>query len=193
MFRNQSKISRCCDGAKTITCIGRLVHVKGVDVLLKAFSKIDNQRVQLQIVGEGDARHHLESLADELGLGERVSFLGNREDIESLLSETDLVVIASRREGFPWSWLRRCCAQPVVSTRVPGAAEILPQEVLADTENPDSLADRLNWALADASRLEKTFVPVYSFAEAALTHDHQLSATEAVLQDAARRGKLCAS
>ena len=180
--------------AKTITCIGRLVHVKGIDVLLKAFSKIDNQRVQLQIVGEGDARHHLESLADEMGLGERVSFLGNREDIESLLAETDLVVIASRREGFPLVLVEALlCHRPVVSTRVPGAAEILPQEVLADIENPDSLADRLSWSLADAQRLEKTFVPVFKFAEAALTHDHQVSATETVLQDVARRGKLCAS
>lgn len=179
---------------KTLTFIGRLVHVKGVDVLLNAFSKIDNREVRLRIVGEGDDRHDLESMADELGLAGRVTFLGNRDDIESVLAETHLVVIASRREGFPLVLVEALlCHRPVVSTRVPGAAEILPEAVLADIESPESLADRLNWALGNTGRLEKIFAPVFQYAETELTHDHQVAATETVLKNVLRGGALCAS
>lgn len=174
---------------KRITFIGRLVQVKGVDLLLSAFSKLADQAVELRIVGDGPDRSGLESLAGQLGLRERVTFLGNRDDIESLLADTDLVVIASRREGFPLVLVEALLAhRPVVSTRVPGAAEILPGQVLADIENPESLADRLEWALADETRLIQLFAPVFDFAENELTHDHQVTATEAVLVDVVQRG-----
>jgi glycosyltransferase involved in cell wall biosynthesis len=177
-----------------ITFVGRLVHVKGVDVLLKAFSKVENKNTVLRIVGEGEARHSLESLAIELGVEGRVSFLGSRNDIESIMEETDLVVISSRREGFPLVLVEALlCHRPVVSTRVPGACEILPEEVLAEVENPESLAERLNWALADPGRLGVTFDPVFRFAEATLTHNRQVYETEAILNSVAQRGKACAS
>lgn len=178
----------------TITFIGRLVHVKGVDVLLKAFDKVDNRNAHLQIIGDGGARHTLESMVRELGLKKRVSFLGVRNDIESVLAETDLVVIASRREGFPLVLVEALLSRrPVVSTRVPGACEILPEEVLAEIENPESLAGRLNWALDNLNRLDSIFAPIFQFAGTVLTHDHQVSATETVLKHVAEKGRQCAS
>ncbi|AKH20859.1 glycosyltransferase [Sedimenticola thiotaurini] len=181
-------------GRKCITFIGRLVHVKGVDLLLTAFSKLASQSVELRIVGDGPERSSLESQAEQLELDKRVTFMGNRDDIQSLLQEADLVVISSRREGFPLVLVEALLGhRPVVSTRVPGAAEILPEQVLADIESPDNLAERLEWALADADRLKRLFAPVFNFAENKLTHDHQVTATEAVLIDVVQRGKRCAS
>lgn len=178
----------------TMAYIGRLVPVKGVDVLLKAFAKIDSQNAHLQIIGDGDCRGDLESLAAELGLGGRVSFLGGRDDVDAVLAAADLVVISSRREGFPLVLVEALLShRPVVSTKVPGSGEILPAEVLAEVDNPENLAARLSWALADMDRLENIFAPVFRFAETELTHEHQVSATEAVLREVAERGKRCES
>lgn len=58
----------------TIGCVARLVPEKGLIVLLQAAAKLSGDW-RLRIVGGGPLREHLEALADELGIGERVSFL----------------------------------------------------------------------------------------------------------------------
>lgn len=62
---------------KNIVYLGRLNKTKGIDLLIKAFSRIQNQHIKLVIAGGFNAyKKELESLVDSLGLKEKVEFLG---------------------------------------------------------------------------------------------------------------------
>ncbi|SDL75505.1 glycosyltransferase [Microbacterium azadirachtae] len=84
-----------------IVFVGRLTAEKQVDVILKAMTKLDPALgVTFDIVGGGDQRKQLEALAQQLGLGGRVTFHGRTTDAElrALLSRASLFVIASIAE-----------------------------------------------------------------------------------------------
>jgi len=81
--------------------VGRLTLEKEVDVILRAFASLRRQRPPiLEIVGEGDQRRHLEALARELGVADRVVFHGKTsdEDLVAAYSRATAFVIASIAE-----------------------------------------------------------------------------------------------
>ena len=77
--------------------IGRLVQSKGVDVLLKALAGLSGEW-RAQIVGEGEERESLERLAQALGIGERVEFLGwvDHADVPGYLRRCHVLALPSR-------------------------------------------------------------------------------------------------
>lgn len=79
--------------------IARLIHQKGIDVLLNSFSKLSGNPA-LVIVGKGSEEDVFRDLAKELGIADRVYFLGIRHDIPEVLSFSDCFVLASRYEGL---------------------------------------------------------------------------------------------
>jgi glycosyltransferase involved in cell wall biosynthesis len=83
----------------TFLFCARLDVEKGADLLIRAFAGLspDFPRATLQVVGQGPERHRLEDLADALGIGRRVEFLGWRPpaELEPLLSETWACVVPS--------------------------------------------------------------------------------------------------
>ncbi len=108
--------------------VGRLHRQKAQDILLQAFKKVLDQHpnVRLWIVGEGELRSGLERLAHDLGIGERVNWLGGRTDIPELLSAMDVFVLSSLWEGQPIVLLEAMASgKPVVATNVDGIPEIV--------------------------------------------------------------------
>jgi rhamnosyl/mannosyltransferase len=98
--------------------VGRLVPYKGVDVLLEAMAGLNAVTV---IVGDGPLRPRLEALAHELGVSNRVKFLGSVADAElaALYSACSVFVLPSvtRQEAFGVVQLEAMAAgRPVVST-----------------------------------------------------------------------------
>jgi len=84
-----------------ILAVGRLNdHLKGFDLLLRALARCTTGW-PLHIAGGTEDGHKLTQLAEELGIRERVIFLGKVRNIESLLAKAGLFVIPSRSEGFP--------------------------------------------------------------------------------------------
>lgn len=85
-----------------ILAVGRLVHQKGFDTLIRAFWQVKAELgdATLRIIGEGPDRPKLESLVDELGLGDSVSLPGFTRDIRSEYARSNVFVCASRAEGF---------------------------------------------------------------------------------------------
>lgn len=116
--------------SRRILFVGRLVPLKGVDVLLRALAGMSG--VSLTVVGEGPEGPSLRSLAAELGV--RARFVGelDREEARRAMSGADLLVAPSRVgllgrvEGLPrvipeaWS-----CGLPVVTTAAGGAGEVV--------------------------------------------------------------------
>ncbi len=116
-----------------IGAAGRLSPEKGYDVLLRAVQMLLQKGVdaELAIVGEGDQRPELERLAAELGIKERVSFLGYQADPRDWYEAMDLFVLSSLREGLPNVVLEAMALEvPVVATRIAGVPN-----VISDGEN----------------------------------------------------------
>ena len=80
---------------------GRLVPAKGFDRLLKAFSYVTRSHLHLVILGEGEERTGLITLARSLGIESRVHFPGAVSDIETWYRNADCFVLSSRYEGWP--------------------------------------------------------------------------------------------
>lgn len=109
-------------GRPIVLFVGRLVEYKGIDVLLRALSGIEN--VDAILVGDGPRRLALEELASDLGLAGRVSFEGEVADqrMPVLYEACDLFVLPSvtRAEAFGLVQLEAMAAgKAVVSTSVP--------------------------------------------------------------------------
>ena len=110
--------------------VGRLVKLKGVDLLISAFADlvVENPHLTLQIVGDGEERNSLEKLVKNLGLEGMVQFLGfqDKEEIQhSLLPSWDIFVNPSLQEGLPTTVIEALFAQCItVATDVGGTREI---------------------------------------------------------------------
>ncbi|NIP96296.1 MAG: glycosyltransferase, partial [Akkermansiaceae bacterium] len=76
--------------------LGRLHRNKAHDVSLRILAQVPDG--VLLVVGSGELRGELEGLAEELGVKERVRFLGWRRDIENLYATADLCLFPSRVE-----------------------------------------------------------------------------------------------
>jgi glycosyltransferase involved in cell wall biosynthesis len=132
---------------------GHLSDAKGYPTFLRAAARIVAQLhecVFLIFPGESTesaviARY--ERLAADLGIGERVRFLGFRSDVADVLRAADLVVRPSTDDGLPLSVLEAmACAKPVVATPVGGVPEAVIDEVtglLVPPNEPDRLASAM--------------------------------------------------
>lgn len=112
----------------TVVFVGRLVKVKRIDLLLKAFSRcIQTMSARLIIVGDGPEAGMAGKLADELQLGDLCKFLGHRENPLPWIRHADLLVLCSDSEGFGLVLVEAmACGTQVVSTDCPdGPAEVL--------------------------------------------------------------------
>jgi glycosyltransferase involved in cell wall biosynthesis len=110
----------------TLMAICRLVPWKGVDELILLVARLTNTR--LVIVGDGPLRHALERQAHEIGVGDRVMFVGqiSRRDITRYLAQSDVFVLNSTYEGLPHVVLEAMAAGvPVVATDVGGTGEVV--------------------------------------------------------------------
>lgn len=114
-----------------ILAAGRLVHQKGFDLLLQAFSLTASQLSSLNLViaGEGPEAASLEALARGYGVESRVFFLGRVSPLSALMREAHAFVLSSRYEGFPNVLVEALAiGVPVVATDCPSG----PREILSD-------------------------------------------------------------
>ncbi|MFZ4862679.1 glycosyltransferase [Sphingobacterium sp. Mn56C] len=87
---------------KTIISAGRLIEIKGFDILLRSFSNLKNfKEYTLILLGEGVEENNLRKIAIDLGISENVKFLGFQKDVFSYFFHADVCVVSSIREGFP--------------------------------------------------------------------------------------------
>jgi glycosyltransferase involved in cell wall biosynthesis len=143
-----------------VVVVGRLVPAKGVDTLLRATARVIRTRpdFRLEIAGDGEARPGLEQLAGELGLGDRVRFLGTVRDVPELLARASALALPSLSEGISLTLLEAMArGLPIVATRVGGNPEVVEDGVsgrLVPAGDPDRLAEELLgvWPVSDQTR-----------------------------------------
>jgi len=106
--------------------LGRLKKYKGVDLVIRAFAQVADQRAVLEIAGEGDFRPVLEQLVASLDLTARVRFLGyvREEEKLALLRRAWATAFASPKEGWGLTNIEAsACGTPVVASDSPGIRE----------------------------------------------------------------------
>src|SRR5262249_9111390 len=108
--------------------VGRLVPAKGLDMLIDAWARLAaaHPGARLVLVGAGPLRAEIAGRAHGAGIGERVVFLGARDDVPELLRRADLYVSASRTEGMSNALLEALgTGLPVVATRTGSAPDVV--------------------------------------------------------------------
>jgi len=108
--------------------VGRLVPVKGHAWLLRSipFVLTEFPAAHFVLVGDGPLREELTWLAEELGIGRHVTFLGTREDVPECLTAFDLFVFPSLNEGMGLALIEAMVlGLPVVATTVGGIPDIV--------------------------------------------------------------------
>jgi glycosyltransferase involved in cell wall biosynthesis len=111
--------------ARLLAIVGRLVPIKDHPTLFAALARLD-PGVHLLVVGDGESRAGLEARVRDLGLSDRVHFLGWRQDLDVILAGTDVVISCSINEGTPVALIEAMAAgAPVVGTDVGGVGDLV--------------------------------------------------------------------
>jgi glycosyltransferase involved in cell wall biosynthesis len=137
------------------TC--QLTVIKGLDVLLQALARLRLPPPQPEVVliGKGKDEERLRRLAHDLGISDRVHFLGFRRDISPLLDDAAVAVQPSHEEGFPNSVVEFMAkAKPIIATAVAGTPEAVDDGVhglLVPPGDVDALTRALARLLGDPS------------------------------------------
>jgi glycosyltransferase involved in cell wall biosynthesis len=116
--------------AVRIVMIGRFSQQKDHAGLLPALARLSRLDWTLDLVGDGPLQAQAIALAGSLGIGNRVRFLGARDDVCELLHAADVSVLISNWEGFPRSILEAMSiGLPVVASDVGGVSEAVREGV----------------------------------------------------------------
>lgn len=113
------------DDNHVVTMVAAFREQKDQDTLIKAIADLPDN-YHLRIVGDGPRRAILENLVAEMGLSERVEFLGIRTDIPDLLRQSDINVLSSHWEGLSLSSIEGMASgRPFIASDVDGLREIV--------------------------------------------------------------------
>jgi glycosyltransferase involved in cell wall biosynthesis len=113
-------------GGPLLASVGHLIERKGHHLVIGALPRLPGAR--LLIAGTGPERRRLQNLADDLGVADRVRFLGQvpHEELVRLYGAADALVLASSREGWANVLLEAmACGTPVVASNIWGTPEVV--------------------------------------------------------------------
>ena len=171
---------------------------KGVGVLLDALSIIGSDAstrdIPLRALVAGGSRHveGFRAQAASRGLGDRIVFLGHRDDIPDLLAAADIVTLPSFYEGLPYAISEAMAASlPVIATRVGGIPEMIDDPtsgLLIDGGDAPALAACLVRLAGDPGLRRAMGERARQLAEQRFSLDHMLDESEAFFTSLAETG-----
>lgn len=143
--------------------VGNLLDVKGFDLLIKAFSQLEEENLRLLIIGEGPERPKLQKLINALDLGEHVDLPGSktRYEINQLLNQSDAFVLASRAETFGVVYIEAMATGlPVIATRCGGPEEFINKSngILVDVANIEQIATAMSEMHQNINQYDKKLI-----------------------------------
>ncbi len=175
-----------------IGTVSRLIHQKGIHVLLRAFAECakNHPSISLVVVGDGPERSNLEILARKLGLGSRVRFLGYRPDVHQILPQFDIFTLPSFGEGFGLVLLEAmACGKAVVATDVMSIPEIVQQGksgLLVPAQDVSALAEALDTLIANPELRDRFGKAGFQRVRTEFTVERMVRKTAEVYQEASR-------
>lgn len=114
----------------TILSVGNLIPVKGHDLLIRAAASLAPEfpKLRWEFIGEGPEKVRLQALTRQLGVADRIAFLGRRarREVAAAMQRCTLFVLPSRYEGLGCVYLEAmACGKPVIGCREQGIAEVI--------------------------------------------------------------------
>jgi N-acetyl-alpha-D-glucosaminyl L-malate synthase BshA len=166
--KNHFKQMLAPDGERILVHVSNFRSVKRVPDVIKIFAEVKKViPAKLLMIGDGPERQNAEELARAMGLYSDVRFLGKQEQINEILSISDLFLLPSATESFGLSALEAmACSVPVVSTNAGGLPEINVDGktgYLSEVGDTDAMAANAIHILSDDDRL-------LHFKKAAIAH-----------------------
>jgi N-acetyl-alpha-D-glucosaminyl L-malate synthase BshA len=160
-FQNCQRIMMAKEEEKIITHISNLRPVKRIQDVIKVFYNIQKEiPAKLMLVGEGPERQNVEDKCQELGILDRVIFFGKSNEIDKILSFSDLFLLPSQTESFGLAALEAMASGvPVISSNTGGIPEVNIQGVsgfLSNVGDVEDMTKNAIYILNDENRL-KTF------------------------------------
>lgn len=148
------------DDEKIVTHISNFRKVKRIPDVVRIFNKIQKEvPAKLVMVGEGPEKAGAEKLCEELGISDRVIFLGNSNEIDRILCFSDLFLLPSESESFGLAALEAMINKvPVISSNAGGIPEVNQQGLtgfLSDVGDVEEMAKNSLKILGDDAVLEK--------------------------------------
>ena len=145
---------------RIITHISNFRKVKRIPDIIKIFYNIQKQiPAKLMMVGDGPEKEKAEYLCQELGISDKVIFFGNSNEIDKILSYTDLFLLPSETESFGLAALEAMAwSVPVISSNSGGLPEVNFDGLsgyLSDVGNTDEMAENALKILKDDETLKK--------------------------------------
>ncbi len=144
---------------RIITHISNLRAVKRIGDVIQIFDKIQQQlKAKLIIIGDGPDRELASELAHQLGIRDKIIFLGKSNEIERILCFSDLFLLPSEKESFGLAALEAMAYKvPVISTNTGGLPEVNKQGFsgyLSDVGNVDEMAKNAISILENDEKLD---------------------------------------
>ncbi len=144
-----------------IAYIGRIdIYMKGIDILLDAFSQLKDKNIKLKIAGKGKTKDidNIMDRIENLNLKNSVDFLGaiTEEEKKTFLSSSMFVVMPSRFEGWGIVAIEaQACGKAVIGTNIPGLRDAIKDGetgILIEPDNPSALRGAMQSLIEDTEQ-----------------------------------------
>ena len=155
---------------KIITHVSNFRPVKNILDVVRVFHKIQEKiPSKLLMVGDGPEREKADILAKELGVKDKILFLGKSDEVRKVLCYTDLFLLPSKTESFGLAALEAMAARTaIISTNTGGLPEVNlhgKTGFLSDVGDVDDMANNAIYILEDVKRLEEFKDRALAFAQ----------------------------
>ncbi len=138
-----------CDGEKILCHVSNFRKVKRVEDVVRIFAEVNKvQKAKLILAGDGPERYSVEKLVRDLGICDRVIFLGKVRDTAHVLEIADLFLLPSETESFGLAALEAMAVSvPVISSNTGGIPEVNIHGVTGYLSNVGDVEDMAKNAL----------------------------------------------
>lgn len=110
--------------------VGELNLNKNHQVIIRALSKLNNNKIHYFIVGQGNLKNYLEELSKNLGISENVHIIGFRKDVAELCKVADIFCFPSFREGLGIAGIEAmACGLPLITSNIHGINDYSENEI----------------------------------------------------------------
>ena len=141
-FKREQKRRELSIAEDDIVCVsaGDLIKRKNYKTAIESIAKIKNDHIHYLICGEGPLKNDLMILATELGVENKIHFLGFRSDIKEILWAADIFLISSYQEGLPRSLLEAMASGlPCVASNIRGNIDIIDNDEVGFLYEPNDV------------------------------------------------------
>ena len=135
---------------KLLLSVAEFIPRKHPQDILRAFASLNPTNACLAFAGDGDLLEEMQELAIQLGIQDKVRFLGHRDDIPTLMRAAFATILASEQEGLPRSVMESLCLEtPVIGSDIRGTRDLIASEggILFPVGNIEKLASGIEYLL----------------------------------------------